>query len=150
MEIFKSIKNNLNYMVGNEGTIKRRSDGKILKPRIGKQGLLQIRLNHCFPKDYYIRRLVAEYFVPNPNKLQCVAHLNGNRLDNRASNLIWVSMSDVKMQYSKSILKIKIKGSFGYFKSVPRCAEYFCTTTKEIVEIIDSNQIENKYNIEWS
>jgi len=41
-------------------------------------------------KDVSVARLVAQSFVPNPNNLPYVNHINGNKLDNRAVNLEWV------------------------------------------------------------
>lgn len=38
-------------------------------------------------------RLVAEYFIPNPNNLEYVHHKDGNRLNNAIENLEWVSAS---------------------------------------------------------
>ena len=150
MESFKTIKTNKNYLIGDHGTIKRKSTGKILKQRIGSQGLNQISICDGIRVDYYTRRLVAEHFVPNPMNLDCVAHLNHDRLDNRAVNLVWATQSDIKTKYSKLSVKIKIKGSNGFFKSIPRCAEYFGIETKVIAKIIKENNINNIYGIEWN
>lgn len=38
-----------------------------------------------------IHRMIAETFIPNPENLPCVDHINRNTHDNRVSNLRWVS-----------------------------------------------------------
>lgn len=40
-------------------------------------------------KSYKVSRLVALAFIPNPNNLPVVMHLNNIRTDNRAENLRW-------------------------------------------------------------
>ena len=39
----------------------------------------------------YIHRLVAMYFIPNPEGLRTVNHIDGNPLNNHVSNLEWAS-----------------------------------------------------------
>lgn len=41
------------------------------------------------PKKFYVHRLVAKLHVPNPQKKRWVGFINGDKSDNRASNLYW-------------------------------------------------------------
>lgn len=81
------------YQVSSHGRI-RNSSGQILKPYENKKGYLKIGLckngkNH----KKRINRLVAMAFIENPNGLPQVDHLNGNKQDNRVTNLQWADNS---------------------------------------------------------
>ncbi len=63
----------------------------ILKQQLSHKGYLRINLFKTSHKHkaFRINRLVAEYFIPNPNNYPHVNHLNGKKIDNCVSNLEW-------------------------------------------------------------
>lgn len=83
------------YLVSNSGEVWSLRGGRTLKPKIDRYGYKVVGLS-VNGKLYHrtIHRLVAEAFVPNPNNLPTVNHINENKTDNRASNLEWASIAD--------------------------------------------------------
>lgn len=64
---------------------------KRLKPR-KTRGYLRVALcKNGKVKNYRIHRLVAEAFLPNPNNLPCINHIDENKENNCLSNLEWCS-----------------------------------------------------------
>jgi len=43
---------------------------------------------------FLVNRLVAKAFIPNPNNKTEANHKNGDRMDNKAVNLEWVTRSE--------------------------------------------------------
>ena len=75
---------NLNY----RGTGKE----KILKNTECSNGYLVIGLvKNGKLKTFYVHRLVAEAFIPNPEDKSCIDHINTIRNDNRIENLRWAT-----------------------------------------------------------
>lgn len=97
MEIWARVRGNPRYLISSEGRLKRSKTGEIKKVFINKPtGYYRTPLysDGGVKKNHTIHRLVAEAFVPNPDFKQQVNHINGNRTDNRAENLEWVSSSE--------------------------------------------------------
>lgn len=84
----------LSYAISENGKVKSLSTGKILKPAVNHKGYLIVQLcKNGERKNKRIHRLVAEAFLPNPDNLPEVDHINGKRQDNNVLNLRWVSGS---------------------------------------------------------
>lgn len=84
------------YIVNDQGEIislpRNGKPGKTLKLNLMPNGYLMADL---FKNGEYtsvgVHRVVAKAFCPNPLLKEQVNHLNGNRTDNRAENLQWVT-----------------------------------------------------------
>ena len=64
--------------------------GHILTPCRGNGPYYSVMLSKDGKaKSLRVHRLVATAFVPNPDRLNCVNHKDGDKLNNSASNLEW-------------------------------------------------------------
>lgn len=76
------------YEITREGQVINKHTGRILKPQPNGKGYLRVSIGQ---KLRFVHRLVAEQYVPNPNNYEQVNHKDGNKLNNCADNLEWVS-----------------------------------------------------------
>ena len=86
------VKNGDNYMVSTDGTLKNTVTGNKLKGSIKDNGYIQVPLSLEGKKiKYYLHRLVALAFIPNPEGKPEVNHEDGNKLNCHVDNLEWVT-----------------------------------------------------------
>lgn len=91
------------YIVSNFGNVKsverdvlgknnivKHHKGKDLKQFFRHRGYHTVYLTKCGKtKKYYVHRLVAEAFIPNPGNLPQINHKDENKINNYVENLEW-------------------------------------------------------------
>ena len=85
----------------------------ILQPNVSHNGYLCVCLsNNNKVSCFRINRLVAQEFMPNPDNLPTVDHINRNKIDNRIENLRWASMKMQCNNRDNELQKVIVKFLF--------------------------------------
>lgn len=80
------------YLINENGEVLNTRTNKHLKGDINNVGYHRITLyNKTLKQRFFIHRLVATLFLPNPNQLPEVNHIDGDKNNNHVSNLEWSS-----------------------------------------------------------
>ena len=90
--------NNINedYNVSRAGEVssfkRDKVSGNIIVTNTDKYGYKKLGLYiDGVQKNYFIHRLVAQAFIPNPDNKPCVNHIDGDKLNNHVDNLEWMT-----------------------------------------------------------
>ena len=116
MEIWKDIKGYEGlYQISNLGRVKslprQKTKGGILK-QFSTEYLVVSMVENGKIKKIKVHRLVAETFIPNPNNLPQVNHIDGNKFNNNMNNLEWVtSKENIIHANIMGLKKYKYKGN---------------------------------------
>lgn len=82
-----------------------------IKKFINKDGYYNVILcKNGKPKNFKVQRLIAISFIPNPLNLHEVNHEDGNKLNNKPTNLKWCTRSGNLLHAYKNGLKEEKKG----------------------------------------
>lgn len=134
-EIWKKIDGYENYSVSKDGDVRNDKTERILKPHHNKAGYQSINLyKNGKVKHFQVHRLVAETFIPNPDDLPCIDHINTIRDDNRVENLRWVTY---KENMNNPLTRKKMSGENHPMyertgENNPTSKMVICVTTREI------------------
>jgi len=118
-ELWKPIIN-YNYKISNAGRVMNKF-GRILKTLTNYNGYSVINIyNDSGMKQFRVSRLVAIYFVSNPEKKTQVNHKNGDKSDNRSSNLEWnTSLENITHAWKTGLTK-----TFGQGNGIAKLSEF--------------------------
>lgn len=99
------------FEIQEDGSVFYKKTGKPLKGSFTSAGYMRACYNG---KLYYVHRLVATKFLPNPNNLPQINHKNMDKSDNRVGNLEWCDNGhNVKHSYDNNPNREKTKRTPG-------------------------------------
>jgi hypothetical protein len=126
------IPNYPNYFITETGKVYSTKRGK-LKQMFGhveRDGYIVITLN-C--KGFFLHRLVATTFIPNPNNYPCVCHKDDNPANNCVDNLWW-GTQDMNNK-DRNAKNRQSKGLSHSIATTPHARSFSKLSTNDVLEI---------------
>ena len=109
MENWKVIEGTGNhYEVSDLGNV--RCDGSIVPLKIEPTGYVSVKIKLVFgTRNFWLHRVVAAYFCSNPENKEQVNHIDGDKQNNKASNLEWCTNTE-NQHHALEVLGKTMKG----------------------------------------
>lgn len=149
MEIWKEIpRSGGKYQISNYGNVYSLINNGQLKGVNNGNGYLRVKLNE---RLFYIHRLVAMAFIPNPNGYKEINHKDENKLNNNVDNLEWCSHK-YNMKFGtrnkravdntkKSVIQYTMRGKYMCsYNSIVEAAEKMSISKGNIVSVLKGNR----------
>ena len=155
-EIWKDCDSFPKYQVSNLGNIRNKKTKRLITPQQSKEGYMHVGLykDHSNRVNVYVHRLVAEAFLDGGGLNMDVDHILGNKADNRADRLVWVTRSENIKRAFDSGLKhpishpnskpVKIVETDEVYPSLRSCAKAIGGDKKSIQKCLNGEQNSHK------
>lgn len=128
-------------IIGYEGLYAITSCGKVwsyrsqrfLRPSLDKNGYCRVNLTkQNKSQTFYIHRLVAEAYIPNPDGLPQINHKDEDKTHNYINNLEWVSCKDNLNHGTRNIRSATRRGLPVYCVELDRVFESQAQAAREL------------------
>lgn len=94
------------YFIDENGNVYSVALGRYVKKTLMNTGYYSVSLViDGVRKKHLLHRLLAQKFIPNPNRFTQVNHIDGNKVNNRLDNLEWCTPSQNQLHAFKLGLK---------------------------------------------
>lgn len=140
MEIWKAV--NKDYNVSNTGKVYSVRRHIILKQVFNEFGYLVVGINHNLKK---VSRLVAEAFIPNPQNLPQVNHIDGNKSNNNVSNLEWCTAKE----NTNHAIETGLRDTAGKNNANVKLTEVEVREIRTLKDTHTLKEIAEKYNVQF-
>lgn len=140
------------YFISNYGRVKNK-DNVLMKDSILKNGYHMIKLftdNNKYSR-FLIHRLVAKYFVENPDPIHKIEvdHINGDKDNNAANNLQWLTpQENTRKAFEMGVVKI-LRGSEKYNAKPVEDVIKVCELLEDGYKCSEIHKMYPNYNINW-
>ena len=135
------------YAISRDGRILSLLTDQIVRPSVDSNGYLKVSLwkdGKRSTKRVHI--LVAQQFIPNPDNLPVVNHIDGNKQNPNADNLEWTTQQEnVKHAFrtgltSKTSDKEVVRGDGRVYRSLTEAAQDNNITKSAISKVINGHR----------
>ena len=145
------------YEVSNDGLIRNRKTGRILKTQTNQRGYEVVQLHdNNTPYNKKVHRLIADAFYDGDHEGLDVNHIDGNKLNNHLSNLEWCTRQensrhafDNGLNYSHRRKRVRIVETGEEFESHTDCAKRLGVDKRSVSYVISGEMKTcKKYHLE--
>lgn len=135
------------YAIAKDGRILSLLTDQIIKTSVNSNGYLKVTLwkdgKYCTRQ---VHLLVAQQFIPNPNNLPVVNHIDGNKQNPNMNNLEWCTYSENTQHafntglIKKTSDKVVVRGDGCVYRSLTEAATKNNISKSAISKVINGNR----------
>ena len=129
------------YEITRNGDVINKHTGRTVKAQKNDKGYLRVSIGG---KLMFVHRLVAKLYVPNPEHKPQVNHIDGNKLNNCAENLEWVTNKENREHAVKNNLHLS-RGACPWAKLTEEDVEYIRRSSST-----NAKDLANEFNVSIS
>ena len=108
------------YLITSDGTVINRETGHVMKQLVNTGGYYYVQLSiNKKHRCRTVHRLLAEAFIPNPDKKPYINHIDGDRKNNAIENLEWCTAQENTDHAAKVLQRLTQYQEYNKKNSIP-------------------------------